>query len=96
MSEPDEKALWSRWGALTASLLSTRIAIERERALWEHLDLTNRDAARITSSTSGKRTIKITHHAAALEDQSTLAAAALVLSYCLHLGRRQGRIGWCR
>ncbi|TXL61474.1 hypothetical protein [Aeromicrobium terrae] len=93
MSDADKKALWDRWGALTVSLLSMRVAIEREHALWEHLDVTNRAETRIKSSVGGKFKIKITDHAAALEDQSTLASAALVLSYSMAEAAALERLG---
>lgn len=34
-------ALWSRWGELTRSLISPRVAVERERSFWESLNITN-------------------------------------------------------
>lgn len=39
--------IWDRWGALTRSLISTRIAVERERSFWEGLNFTNRSQLKI-------------------------------------------------
>lgn len=74
--------LWSRWGALTRSLISTRVAVERERSFWESLNFTNRSNLRIKAKVRGGGfTIRLVDHVQALDDEGTVLAAALVLSY---------------
>lgn len=92
--------LWSRWGALTRSFISTRIAIERERSFWESLNFTNRSNLKIKArARGGAFTIRLVDHSRALEDEGTLVAAALVLSYSVaesaatdHLGVESRRV----
>ncbi len=86
--------LWSRWGALTRSLISTRIAIERERSFWESLNFTNRSNLKIKArARGGAFTIRLVDHARALEDEGTLLAAALVLSYSVAESAATDRLG---
>lgn len=76
--------LWVRWGALTRSLISTRIAVERERSFWESLNFTNRSNLKIKAKArGGALTIRLVDHVKALDDEGTVLAAALVLSYSL-------------
>lgn len=76
--------LWVRWGALTRSLISTRIAVERERSFWESLNFTNRSNLKIKAKARGGAfTIRLVDHVKALDDEGTVLAAALVLSYSL-------------
>lgn len=76
--------IWDRWGALTRSLISTRIAVERERSFWEGLNFTNRSQLKIKAQArSGRYTIRLVDHVVALEDEATVLAATLVLSYAL-------------
>lgn len=74
--------LWDRWGALTRSLISTRIAVERERSFWENLNFTNRSNLKIKARVRGGAfTIRLVDHVKALDDEATVLAAALVLTY---------------
>lgn len=76
--------LWVRWGALPRSLISTRIAVERERSFWKGLDFTNRSKLRIKAKArGGSLTSRLVDHVKALDDEGTVLAAALVLSYSL-------------
>lgn len=76
--------LWVRWGALTRSLISTRIAVERERSFWERLNFTNRSNLKIKAKARGGAfTIRSVDHVNAVDDEGTVLAAALVLSYSL-------------
>jgi len=92
--------LWVRWGALTRSLISTRIAVERERSFWESLNFTNRSNLKIKAKARGGAfTIRLVDHVNALDDEGTVLAAALVLSYSLaesavtdHLGLDSRRV----
>lgn len=93
-------ALWSRWGALTRSLISTRVAVERERSFWESLNFTNRSNLKIKAKVRGGGfTIRLVDHVRALDDEGTVLGAALVLSYSLaesaatdHLGLDSRRV----
>lgn len=93
-------ALWSRWGELTRSLISTRVAVERERSFWESLNFTNRSALKIKAKVrGGSFTIPLVQHVRALDDEFTLLAAAFVLSYSVaesaatkHLGLDSRRV----
>lgn len=79
---PETSSLWSRWGALTRSLLSMRVAVERERSFWESLNFTNRSDLKIKAKARGGRfTIRLVDHVQALDDEGAILAAALVLSY---------------
>lgn len=76
--------LWVRWGELTRSLISTRVAVERERSFWESLNFTNRSNLKIKAKArGGVFPIRLVDHVKALDDEGTLLAAALVLSYAL-------------
>lgn len=100
-SGPADSRLWERWGALTRSLNSTRVAVERERSFWGDLDFTNRSQLKIKAKArESKLTIRLVDHVAALEDEATLLSAALVLSYSIaesaaldHLGLDSRRVG---
>lgn len=75
-------SLWSRWGALTRSLISMRVAVERERSFWESLNFTNRSNLKIKAKARGGGfTIRLVDHVQALDDEGAILAAALVLSY---------------
>ena len=92
--------LWIRWGALTRSLISTRVAVERERSFWESLTFTNRSNLKIKAKARGGAfTVRLVDHVRALDDEGTVLAAALVLSYSLaesavadHLGLDSRRL----
>jgi hypothetical protein len=92
--------LWTRWGALTRSLISTRVSVERERSFWEGLEFTNRSTLKIKAKVRGGAfTLRLVDHVQALDDEETLLAAALVLSYSLaesavasHLGLDARRV----
>ncbi len=76
--------IWSRWSALTRSVISIRIAAERERSFWGGLEFTNRSRLKIKATTrDGRFTLRLVDHVAALEDEGTLLSASLVLSYAL-------------
>lgn len=76
--------IWDRWGALTRSMMSTRVAIARERAFWEQLDFTNKSTLKIKATVRETRyPIRLVDHVSALDDEGTLMAATLVLSYAL-------------
>lgn len=76
--------IWDRWGALTRSMMSTRVAIARERAFWEQLDFTNRSTLKIKATVGETRyPIRLVDHVGALDDEGTLMSATLVLSYAL-------------
>ena len=86
--------LWQRWGAITRSLISTRIAVERERRFWEGLDFTNRTSVKIKTETrDGRFTLRLEDHTAALVDESILVASALVFSYSLAESAAIERLG---
>ena len=87
-------ALWARWGDLTRSLISTRVAIERERSFWESLNFTNRSNLKIKAKARGGGfTIRLVDHVRALDDEGTVLAAALVLSYSLAEAAANDRLG---
>ena len=87
-------ALWARWGDLTRSLISTRVAIERERSFWESLNFTNRSNLKIKAKVRGGGfTIRLVDHVRALDDEGTVLAAALVLSYSLAEAAANDRLG---
>ncbi len=76
--------IWVRWGALTKSLISTRIAIERERSLWQDLDVTNTSQLKLKAAAhDSKLTVRLAEHVEALGDEDTILAATFVLSYAL-------------
>lgn len=83
-AEAHRPGIWDRWGALTRSLMSIRIAMQRERGLWDGLDFTNRSHVKIKETVGdGKFTVRLVDHVAAIDDEATLLAAALVLSYSI-------------
>lgn len=62
--------IWDRWGALTRSRMSTRVAIARERAFWEQLDITNRSTLKIKATVGETRyPIRLVDHVSALDDE---------------------------
>ena len=76
--------IWVRWGALTKSLISTRIAIEREKSFWQEAE--HVDASRLklkAPAHDSKLTVKLPEHVEALDDEDTLLSATFVLSYAL-------------
>ena len=76
--------IWVRWGALTKSLISTRIAIEREKSFWRDLDFTSKAQLRLKNAVrDSKLTVKLAEHVEALGDEDTILAATFVLSYAL-------------
>lgn len=86
--------IWDRWGALTRSMMSTRVAIARERAFWEQLDFTNRSTLKIKATVGETRyPIRLVDHVSALDDEGTLMAATLVLSYALAESAALERLG---
>lgn len=65
-------------------MMSTRVAIARERAFWEQLDFTNRSTLKIKAYVGETRyPIRLVDHVGALDDEGTLMSATLVLSYAL-------------
>ncbi|GLI28528.1 hypothetical protein ARHIZOSPH14_27700 [Agromyces rhizosphaerae] len=86
--------IWIRWGALTRSLISTRIAMDRERSFWEGLSLTNKSQLKLKAQPNGSKvTVRVTEHLAALDDERTVLAASLVLSYALAEAAALDRLG---
>lgn len=79
---------------MTRSLISTRVAIERERSFWESLSFTNRSNLKIKAKVRGGGfTMRLVDHARALDDEGTVLAAALVLSYSLAESAANDRLG---
>lgn len=72
--------LWSAWADLTRFLESARLAFARERALWESLELANRDKAKIAVQTGGRGLYKVRldQHTQAAHDPITLYASVLI------------------
>ncbi|MFT3796973.1 hypothetical protein [Microbacterium sp.] len=65
-------------------MISTRVAVARERAFWDQLDFTNRSTLKLKAAVGEtKYPIRLVDHVSALEDEGTLMAATLVLSYAL-------------
>jgi hypothetical protein len=86
--------MWDRWGALTRSMISIRIAVERERTFWDGLDFTNRSRLRLKAKVGDvKYTVHLVDHVLALEDEGTLLAAVLVLSYSIAESAATNRLG---
>ncbi len=85
--------IWTRWGALTKSLISTRIAVERERALWDDLDVTEKSQLRLKTS-ARESGLTLVDHVEALDDESTVLTATFVLSYALAEAAALNRLGY--
>ncbi|MET0813087.1 MAG: hypothetical protein ABWY03_08530 [Microbacterium sp.] len=86
--------IWVRWGALTKSLISTRIAVERERAFWDDLDFTEKSRLRLKTSVRDSRLdVKLVDHVDALDDESTVLAGTFVLSYALAEAEAIAKLG---
>jgi hypothetical protein len=47
--------IWDRWGALTRSMMSTRLAVARECGFWEQLDFTNRSTLKLKAKVGETR-----------------------------------------
>jgi hypothetical protein len=77
--------LWSAWADLTRFLESASLAFARERALWESLELANRDKAKIAVQTGGRGLYKVRldQHAQAVSDPITLYASVLIHCHAL-------------
>jgi hypothetical protein len=77
--------LWSAWADLTRFLESARLAFARERALWESLELANRDKAKIAVQTGGRGLYKVRldQHTQAVHDPITLYASVLIHCHAL-------------
>jgi len=94
LTEVELAHIWVRWGALSRSLISTRVAVERERSFWEDLNFTNKSQLKLKAGSGGQRfTIKLVDHVAALEDEGTVLAATLILSYALAESAALDRLG---
>ncbi|WP_248148965.1 hypothetical protein [Microbacterium aoyamense] len=84
--------IWVRWGALTKSLISTRIAVERERALWDDLEVTEKAELRLRTPVR-EAGLTVVDHVEALDDESTVLTATFVLSYALAEAAALNRLG---
>lgn len=80
----DHPSLWTSWGSLTRFLEGARLAFARERALWESLELHDRDSIKISVG-SGVRPYKVSlaAHIAAMNDEETVYASVLIHTYAL-------------
>lgn len=86
--------LWERWGALTRSMISVRVAVERERSFWDGLDFTNRSTMKLKAKARGSvYTVRLVDHVRALDDERTVLAAALVLAYAVAESAVLDRLG---
>jgi hypothetical protein len=75
-------------------MISTRIAVERERQFWRGLDFTNRAGIKVKAQArDGRFTLRLTDHVDALDDESVLVSSALVLSYSLAESAILDRLG---
>ncbi len=75
-------------------MISARVAVARERAFWEQLDFTNRSTLKLKAAVGETRyPIRLIDHVSALEDEGTLMAATLVLSYALAESAAVDRLG---
>lgn len=75
-------------------MISTRVAVARERAFWDQLDFTNRSTLKVKAVVGEtKYPIRLVDHVSALEDEGTLMAATLVLSYALAESAAVDRLG---
>ena len=89
-----ETALWSEWGSLTRFLEGARLAFARERALWQSLEIHNRDSVRLSFPIGGRvYKAPLAAHLQAMQDEQMLYASVLIHSYaltefaaCSHLG----------
>lgn len=76
--------LWNEWGSLTRLLKSARIAFEREKNLWETLELAAPEKAIIHIKTPPSAyTVKLEQHKAILSDETIFCSSLLVYSYAL-------------
>ena len=72
--------VWVRYGELTRFMESARIALDRERALWESTEFVSADTIRLKSpSISGNEyRVRIDQHVAAVSDAETLSGLVLL------------------
>lgn len=73
--------VWARYGELTRFLESARIAIERERSLWESADFVAAESIQIRSCSiggAGTYRVQIDQHLATLGDPETLSGLVLL------------------
>lgn len=76
--------LWDTWAELTRFLESARLAFARERALWQSLELANRDQARLKVRVgNGWYKARLDQHVEAVLDEEMLYASVLIHSYAL-------------
>jgi hypothetical protein len=76
--------VWSEWGALTRFLESARLAYARERNLWNSLELADREAVVIVSTSGARRyEVSLSRHLSAVDDEVTLHASVLIHYYAL-------------
>ncbi|QGN59045.1 hypothetical protein [Nostocoides sp. HKS02] len=77
-------SLWDSWAELTRFLESARLAFARERALWESLELANRDQAKLKVRVGdGWYKARLDQHVQAVADEEMLYASVLIHSYAL-------------
>jgi hypothetical protein len=77
-------SLWDTWVELTRFLESARLAFARESALWESLELANREQAKLKVKVgSGWYKARLDQHVQAVRDEEMLYASVLIHSYAL-------------
>ena len=77
-------SLWDAWAELTRFLESARLAFARERALWQSLELANREQAKIKVRVgNGWYKTRLDQHVQAVLDEEMLYASVLIHSYAL-------------
>ena len=77
-------SLWDSWAELTRFLESARLAFARERALWESLELANREQAKLKVKVGGGwYKARLDQHVQAVADEEMLYASVLIHSYAL-------------
>lgn len=76
--------IFDEWGELTKVFFSTRIAIDREAALWRSVEIARRDDVTL-EVIRGQRTyaVDLNDHVRVLSDEHPLCALVLSLSYAL-------------
>src|SRR5690348_674845 len=75
---------WDAWAELTRFLESARLAFARERALWQSLELANRDQAKIKVKVgNGWYKTRLDQHVEAVLNEEMLYASVLIHTYAL-------------
>ena len=86
--------LWDEWGRITRFFESSRIALAREAALWNSLELADPHDAfvRVTSGTSSYQ-VSLPAHAEAVSDDWFLYASALMSYFALAESAAADKLG---